>query len=106
MGNTVVEICCGSVDDVLEAQRAGAHRVELNSSLFLGGLTPTIGALMEAKRLAPGMQVMTMVRPRAGGFCYTQADYRTALVDARELLGHGADGIVFGFLRSDGTVDT
>ena len=46
-----------------------------------------------------------MVRPREGGFCYTQAEFDTALEDAKLLLSHGADGLVFGFLHQDGTLD-
>lgn len=69
MPKTLVEVCCGSADDVIESNKAGADRVELNSSLFLGGLTPTVGELIVAKE-STGMQIMTMVRPREGGFCY------------------------------------
>ena len=40
MGKVLLEVCCGSADDVIQAHRAGADRVELNSDLFHGGLTP------------------------------------------------------------------
>lgn len=103
MSKVTVEICCGSADDVLQAKAAGADRVELNSSLFLGGLTPTVGELLIAKRT--GLPIMCMVRPREGGFCYTKAEFETMLLDAKSLLDAGADGIVFGFLRQDGTLD-
>ena len=104
MSKTLLEVCCGSVDDVLEAERGGADRVELNSSLMFGGLTPSIGELITAKRLS-GLPVMAMVRPRQAGFCYTEAEYATALADAEALLENGADGLVFGFLHGDGTLD-
>lgn len=104
MKGYLLEVCCGSVEDVLQAERGGADRVELNSCLFHGGLTPSIGALVTAKRLSK-LPVMAMVRPRQGGFCYTDAEYRTALADAEALLEHGADGLVFGFLNADGTLD-
>ena len=104
MNRYTLEVCCGSVDDVLEAQRGGADRVELNSCLMLGGLTPSIGALATAKRLS-SLPVMTMVRPRQAGFCYTEAEYATALADAEALLAHGSDGLVFGFLDADGNLD-
>ena len=74
MSKVLLEVCCGSADDVIEAHRAGADRVELNSDLFHGGLTPTLGELIVAKR-ETGMRIMTMVRPREGGFCYTQAEF-------------------------------
>lgn len=104
MKKYLLEVCCGSVEDVLQAEKGGADRVELNSCLFHGGLTPSIGELIVAKRLSK-LPVMTMVRPRQGGFCYTDAEYKTALADAEALLANGADGLVFGFLNADGSLD-
>ena len=46
-----------------------------------------------------------MVRPRAGGFRYTPAELRLMLRDAELLLAAGADGIVSGAIRADGTLD-
>ncbi len=100
----LIEVCCGSADDVIEAYRAGADRVELNSDLFHGGLTPTVGSLRIAKR-ETGIPIMTMVRPREGGFCYTEAEFAVCLEDARILLENGADGLVYGFLHEDGSID-
>ena len=104
MKNILLEVCCGSADDVIEAYRAGADRVELNSDLFHGGLTPSIGSLIVAKR-ETNIPVMTMVRPREGGFCYTETEFRVCLEDAEMLLKNGADGLVFGFLHNDGRID-
>ena len=104
MNHVLLEVCCGSADDVIEAWKAGADRVELNSDLFHGGLTPTVGSLRVAKR-ETNLPVMTMVRPREGGFCYTEAEFAVCLEDARVLLENGADGLVFGFLRPDGRLD-
>ena len=104
MNQYTLEVCCGSVDDVLEAQRGGADRVELNSCLMFGGLTPSIGTLIAAKKLS-SLPIMTMVRPRQAGFCYTAAEYAAALADAEQLLEHGSDGLVFGFLDTDGNLD-
>ena len=39
---TLIELCAGSVRDCLIAQEAGLDRIELNSGLALGGLTPTV----------------------------------------------------------------
>ena len=100
----LLEVCCGSADDVIEAFNAGADRVELNSDLFHGGLTPTIGSLRVAK-CEVSIPVMTMIRPREGGFCYTETEFRVCQEDARQLLAAGSDGLVFGFLTSDGSID-
>lgn len=104
MSQLLMEICCGSADDVIQAQKGGADRVELNSNLFQGGLTPSAGTLQVVKRHVQ-IPVIAMVRPRAGGFCYTPVEFETALADARALLQNGADGLVFGFLHENGTVD-
>ena len=102
MNKLLLEVCCGSAEDVIEAWKAGADRIELNSNLFHGGLTPTVGSLLVAKRETK-LPVMTMVRPREGGFCYTETEYRVCLEDAEVLLKNGADGLVFGFLTADGS---
>ena len=101
----VIEICAGSYEDVVAAKAAGAHRVELNSSLFLGGLTPSLGSLLLCKRHVPGMPVIAMVRPRQAGFAYSPLEYDVMKEDARLFLENGADGIVFGFLHDNGVIN-
>jgi copper homeostasis protein len=104
MAGTLLEICCGSLDDALEAERGGADRVELCSALFLGGLTPSAGTIKEAKgRLK--IPLIAMDRPRSGGFCYTPAEMAVMERDAEFAISQGADGVVFDILNPDGTVD-
>jgi copper homeostasis protein len=104
MRGILLEICCGSIDDAIEAERGGADRIELCSALFLGGLTPSLGTLQEAKARLK-IPIMAMVRPRGGGFCYTPAEMATMERDAELAVAHGADGIVIGILNADGTID-
>ena len=104
MTRILLEICCGSIDDAIESEAGGADRVELCSALFLGGLTPSLGAVLEAKARLK-IPVMVMIRPRAGGFCYSDAEMASMERDAELAIAHGADGLVFGILRPDGTVD-
>ncbi len=100
----LLEVAGASVTDCLTAQECGADRVELNSALQLGGLTPSLGLLVEVKRRVR-LPVIAMVRPRAGGFCYREAELQTMLRDAELLLEHDADGLAFGFLKEDGRID-
>lgn len=100
----MLEICCGSIDDAIQADAGGADRVELCSALFLGGLTPSLGTLQEAKRRVR-IPVIMMVRPRSGGFCYTVAEMATMERDVEAAVASGADGIVFGILDPEGKID-
>jgi len=104
MPEILVEICCGSADDVIQAKLGGADRIELNSGMPMGGLTPSIGTLTLARQV--DLPIMTMVRPRESGFCYTDKEFETMLLDTAKLVDAGADGIVFGILNKDGTIDT
>lgn len=104
MKKTLLEICCGSAEDAIEAAGAGADRAELCSNLFHGGLTPTLGSLRVVKNECD-IKAVTMVRPREGGFCYTDVEFKVAVEDARALAANGSDGLVFGFLHENGRVD-
>lgn len=104
MAKVLLEICCGSLDDALESQVGGADRVELCSALFLGGLTPSAATITEA-RARLKIPFVSMVRPRSGGFCYSDAEMSVMERDAEFAIASGADGIVFGVLREDSTVD-
>ena len=104
MAHILLEICCGSVHDAVNARNGGADRVELCSALFLGGLTPSLASLLEAKQRTD-IPVMAMLRPRQGGFCYDEVDFAVMLRDAQLFLEHRADGVVLGILREDSTID-
>lgn len=99
-----VEIVCCSVDDCVEASLGGADRIELCGAITVGGLTPSVGTLIEAKRRID-LPIVVMVRPRGAGFDYTEAEFATMLADAEQLMANGADGLVFGVLQPDGTLD-
>jgi copper homeostasis protein len=101
---TLVEICCGSLEDALEAEQGGADRVELCSALFLGGLTPSLGTVIEAKARLK-IPIVVMIRPRGGGFCYTPPEMAVMERDTVLAYEQGADGIVFGILNADGSID-
>ncbi len=100
-----IEICCCSVDDAVQAYHGGADRVELNSCLEAGGLTPSIGSLEVAKQKIE-IPIIAMVRPRTGGFCYTHLEFEAMKRDTYALLQAGADGIAVGILKENGMIDT
>ncbi|RYG24003.1 copper homeostasis protein CutC, partial [bacterium] len=73
----IVEIVAQSADDALVASWAGASRVELVSALSLGGLTPSLGTLQEIRVRRCEIPVVTMLRPRSGGFAYSPGEIDT-----------------------------
>ena len=105
MKNDIFEVCAGSVQDCMNAEQGGADRVELNSALYLGGLTPSL-AMLKLVKEKTSLKVICMNRPRAAGFCYNDVEIETMFEDARLLLENGADGISFGFLNPDATINT
>ena len=100
-----IEVVANGVQDCIVAQSEGADRIELISASYLGGLTPTITVLDMAIENGVKIPIMAMVRPRGGGFCYSEIEKEQMYREARELLEHGAKGIVFGFLTEDRKID-
>lgn len=99
-----IEVCAFSLESCLRAQRAGANRVELCGGLAEGGTTPSYG-LIELARQRLHIDLYVMIRPRGGDFLYTEEErdvMRRDIDMARQLK---VDGLVFGFLNADGTVD-
>lgn len=101
---TLVEAAVETLDSALAAERAGADRIELCDDLGVGGTTPgveTIATVVERIRLP----VFVLIRPRAGGFVYSDSEFEAMIRDV-ELAGSvGVAGIVTGALSSDGRVD-
>ncbi|MDI2128979.1 copper homeostasis protein CutC [Yinghuangia seranimata] len=99
------EICVDSVAGVLAAEQAGAHRVELCSDLFEGGITPSIGLVETALRAAERIRVHVIVRPRGGDFVYDEHEVDAMERDVVAIREAGAHGLVIGALTPDGDID-
>ncbi len=99
-----LEICVDSVASAINAQEAGADRVELCDNLFEGGTTPGFGTLVSARNnLTIGLNVI--IRPRGGDFLYDDLEYDIMRRDIEVCGENGVDGVVIGILRSDGSID-
>ena len=99
-----LEICVDSIDSALAADRGGAHRIELCSSLLEGGLTPNAG-MIRVVREHVGLGVFVMIRPRGGDFLFSDAEFESMKEDIRTAKSLGANGLVLGLLTEDGRVD-
>lgn len=105
-----IEVCCTSVDDIVEAYEGGAIRVELCSAISCGGVTPSRGLMAEAVAAASGtaiprIKVNVLIRPREGSFVYSPSEVRTMISDIEFCRNAGVDGIVIGALTPEGNID-
>ncbi len=102
-----VEICVEAntavFQNVTAAYQGGARRIELCADMVQDGLTPDV-AQIEAARAAFGERngLLVMIRPRGGGFAYSQAEVDLMLAQMEMARSVGADGVVFGALQGDG----
>jgi copper homeostasis protein len=99
-----IEVCVEGVDGLLAAQAAGADRVELCVSLMEGGITPSLGVVREALRVAT-VPFHVIVRPRGGDFLYSEQEFLAMRADVLSLRELGVAGVVIGCLAADGSVD-
>ncbi|MCR1160849.1 copper homeostasis protein CutC [Paenarthrobacter sp. UW852] len=88
------------------AASEGADRIELCSSLELGGITPSQG-LMEAslEHVDGRLEIHPLIRCRPGDFRYSASDVDTMVHEIRHLLAQGAHGVVVGALTGAGELD-
>lgn len=99
-----VEICCNSIASAIAAKDGCADRIELCRDLEVGGLTPSDEAISYCTRRL-GLRTHVLIRPRAGNFCYTEAEQMEMIASVKRCKELGAAAVVLGFLTEDGKVD-
>lgn len=99
-----LEICIDCIESALAAQEGGANRLEVCGSLATGGTTASRGLVEQCVQRCQ-LEVMMMIRPHDGGFCYGSDDLDTMLRDIAIAQQLDVQGIVFGVLGDDGRVD-
>ncbi len=104
MEGYILETCVDSVESAMAAERGGANRLELCGNLIIGGTTPS-PALYEEVRRHCGLRIHALIRPRFGDFCYTEHEFRIIRGEVKLFRELGADGVVIGCLRPDGTLN-
>ncbi|MCX6247875.1 MAG: copper homeostasis protein CutC [Bacteroidetes bacterium] len=100
----LLEACVNSVVSAIEAQKGGADRVELCENMLEGGCTPSAGAIQSARQHIH-IGLFVMIRPRGRDFNYNSIEFEIMKQDVRCAKELGADGVVFGILNPDGTID-
>ena len=98
------EICTNSVESSMAAEAGGANRVELCAGIPEGGTTPSYGEIVMARKNL-NIKVNVIIRPRGGDFFYTPLEIETMIKDIELCRELKVDGVVFGCLNADGSID-
>lgn len=129
MSQVELEVCVDTAAALALCLQARVERVELCSALAVGGLTPAYGFMKQAGRLAASgagtidgasgtvdgteaeraalarPQVLAMIRPRSGDFCFNEAETDIMCDDIVAARDAGLDGVVLGAATADGRLD-
>ncbi|CAM3122347.1 copper homeostasis protein [Lactobacillus bombicola] len=101
------EACVENFTAIPQMIAAGATRIELNSDLAQGGLTPSFGVMKQAILYAHqhGVAVVVMIRPRSGDFVYNETELNIMINDLQLAALLDADAVTFGCLKESGVLN-
>lgn len=104
MNQAILEVCAYNIESCIVAEQAGAGRIELCASPAEGGVTPSHGMIQYAVEHL-SIPVYVMIRPRGGGFVYSESELAIMRKDIAGCKELGAAGIAIGILKPDNTID-
>ena len=99
-----IEIACFNLESALIAQKAGADRVELCADMLVGGTTPIIETIQQARKHLT-IDLYVMIRPRGGNFVCSEAEFEQMKSEIETIKKLGVNGFVFGILNKDKTIN-
>lgn len=99
-----LEIACFNLESALIAQKAGANRVELCADMSVGGITPTIEIIKQAREHLT-IDLYVMIRLRGGNFVYSDVEFQQIKSEIETIKKLGVNGFVFGILNEDKTIN-
>jgi len=100
----ILEICANSYQSAVNAEIAGAHRIELCSEISVGGTTPSYG-LLKKVMADIDIPVQVLIRPKSGDFHYSDEEFDIMKENILQCKDLGCAGIVSGVLHEDYTID-
>ena len=100
----IIEICATTIKSVLNANMAGADRIELCSNYNVGGLTPSIEFIKEALNISK-IPIHVLVRPRPGNFIYNSNEIDKMKKSIMSIMELGINGFVVGSIKLNGEID-
>ena len=96
----IIEICATSIESILNAQNAGAHRLELCENYSIGGVTPSERFFNEALKVS-SLPINVLIRPKGGDFIFNDKEYDLMLNEINFFKTHNVNGFVIGFMERD-----
>lgn len=99
-----LELCVTDPSGLHLAKKYGFDRIELCVNLEMGGLTPSPGLVHMALNM--GLETHALIRPRAGGFVYSDIEKELILAEIHALKYLGVHGFVIGALKENMEIDT
>jgi copper homeostasis protein len=99
-----IEVVVYNIESAFKALDGGADRIEVCADPGAGGTTPSYGTV-EVIRQNVSIDVYAMLRPRGGDFNYSSYEFHTMKRDLWQFQRLSVDGVVFGILQADGTLD-
>ncbi len=99
-----IELIAFSIQSCIDAQEAGAHRIELCDNAGEGGTTPSYGFIKAARNIL-NIDLYPIIRPRGGDFLYSNDEFDMMKSDINVCKVFGCNGVVIGILNADGSID-
>ena len=100
----LLETIAFNIESCKIAQAAGAQRIELCDNPGEGGTTPSYGFIKAARKVLK-IDLFPIIRPRNGDFFYSDEEFEIMKTDIQVCKEFGCDGVVFGILNDDATID-
>lgn len=101
----IIEICATSLKSIINAQNAGANRIELCQEYLIGGVTPSLTFTLESiqNSLIP---INVLIRPRGGDFIFTDEEFDVMIKSIHNFKNYNINGFVVGFLNENNKLDS
>jgi len=102
--NFIKEACVETFEQAIAAEKNGADRIEICSSLNLDGLTPSREIVRKLIKTL-NIPIKVMIRPKVGDFCYDRKEIKEMFDDIAYFRSLDVYGVVLGVLNDNNTVD-
>ncbi|MDA9211503.1 copper homeostasis protein CutC [Flavobacteriaceae bacterium] len=101
----IIEICATTLNSVINAQDAGADRIELCQEYLIGGVTPSLTFTLESIQNS-SIPINILIRPRGGDFIFTEEEFETMIESIYNFKNYNINGFVVGFLNENNKLDS